>query len=216
MSPSNSIRAIPLVFLFYALLGIPSAARADNAWLPVSPDDLALKDNPASPGADAMVLYRKSEVSAEQLGVDGDSDEEYVRIKIFTQAGTKYGDVEVEFLNNQLDVKDLDGRTILPDGTILKFEGKVLEKEIQKRNGLKSLAKTITLPGVQPGCIIEYRYRKQGSAPSSTGLVTLHFEEWTVSQSFSRARLTFPSSLLLDIPASFRWYGVSGSLRMQN
>jgi hypothetical protein len=176
MSPSNRILAILPIFLFVTLLAMPGAARADNAWLPVSPDDLALKDNPANPGADAMVLYRKSEVSAEHMTVDGDSDEEYVRIKIFTQAGTKYGDVEIPFVSNEKDVKDLDGRTILPDGTIVKFEGKVLEKEIEKLSGLKFLAKTISLPSVKPGCIIEYRYRVQGMP------LYLHDEEWVVSQ----------------------------------
>jgi hypothetical protein len=52
-------------------------------------------------------------------------------------------------------------RTIRPDGNIVNFEGKPCEKIIEKRSGEKILAKTFTLPDVQPGGIIEYKYRRQ-------------------------------------------------------
>ena len=41
------------------------------------------------------------------------------------------------------------------------FDGKTYDKEIVKTGGIKYLAKTFTMPDVQPGCIIEYRYREQ-------------------------------------------------------
>ena len=63
-----------LLFLLLACLAealfCPRAARADD-WLPVAPEDLALKDNPASPGVDAMVLYRNSFVSARDVNTGG-------------------------------------------------------------------------------------------------------------------------------------------------
>ena len=151
-----------------------SLAYADD-WLPISPADLALKDNPASPGADAMILYRESTVSAKNADLDGDSDEEYMRIKIFTQAGVQKGDIEIPFQKDQEDVKDIRGRTIHPDGTIVNFDGKVLERTIVKRSGLSVLAKTFSLPDVQPGSIIEYQFRLQGKP------AYLHNESWTVS-----------------------------------
>ena len=144
-------------------------------WLPISPDDLALKDNPASPGSDAMVLYRDSAVDASNAIQGGDQDEEYVRIKIFTQAGVQKGDVEIEFFKSENDVKDVRGRTIHPDGSIVEFSGKVLEKEVVKSSGIRILARTFSLPDVQPGSIIEYKYRIQGNPHY------LHSEQWLVS-----------------------------------
>jgi hypothetical protein len=159
------------------LVATPSAYRVVDAddWFPIPPEDLAMKDNPANPGADAMVLYRESAVSAKDANVGGDDDQEYVRIKIFTQAGVKKGDVEIRFFKDENDVKDVRGRTVHPDGSIANFSGKVLEKEIVRLSGYRYLAKTFSLPDVQPGSIIEYKYRIQGNPHY------LHDESWIVS-----------------------------------
>jgi len=159
---ASAIILIAATAVFLIIRPVPPLVHADD-WLPVSPDDLALKDNPVSPGSDAMVLYRDSAVDASGATQGGDQDEEYVRIKIFTQAGVQKGDVEIEFLKAENDVKDVRGRTIHPDGSIVDFSGKVLEKEVVKSSGIRILAKTFSLPDVQPGSIIEYKYRIQGN-----------------------------------------------------
>jgi Domain of Unknown Function with PDB structure (DUF3857) len=143
-----------LIATYGALTVRPSPAK--DEWLPISPEDLALKDNPANPGSDAMILYRESSIEAEN-----DAFHEYVRIKIFTQQGTRAGDVEVPFIKGSDNIEDVRGRTIHPDGSIANFEGKSYEKEIVKASGFKFLAKTFTLPDVQPGSIVEYKFRDQ-------------------------------------------------------
>ncbi len=55
---------IVLVMLL-AMLGL-QASRAGDDWLPIPPADLTLKDNPASPGAHAMILYRESDVDSKE------------------------------------------------------------------------------------------------------------------------------------------------------
>ena len=70
-----------LIAAYGALTVRPSPAK--DEWLPISPEDLALKDNPASPGSDAMILYRDSAIDGEQ-----NAFHEYVRVKVFTQQGT--------------------------------------------------------------------------------------------------------------------------------
>ncbi len=153
----------------------PVPVNATVGWLPISPEDLALKDNPKQPGADAMILYRESIVDARKTGSDGDSVEDYYRIKIFTQQGTKYGHVEVPFNKQWEDITYVAGRTIRPDGTIENFDGHVLETTVVKFGGLKVLAKTFTLPDVQPGCIIDYKYSWQ----AHPGYV--HNQQWVIS-----------------------------------
>jgi hypothetical protein len=153
----------------------PRASRADD-WLAIPPEDLALKDNPKQPGADALILYRELDDDASKSATSGDTLEEYVRIKIFTQQGVKEGHIEIEFVKQYQNVVYVTGRTIKPDGTIVKFDGQVLETTVVKSSGLKVLAKTFTLPDVQPGSIVEYKYQLQGEAGWA------HSHEWTVSQ----------------------------------
>lgn len=150
-----------LLFCCFVLASLfPSrSAAADDQWLPVNPADLALKDNPASPGSDAMILYRQEHTDSSNAFFI-----EYYRIKIFTEAGKKWGDVEIPFLKGRAAIRDIRARTIRPDGSIVPFNGQVFEKEIVKTGGIKVLEKTFTMPDVQPGCIVEYKYRVQYDA----------------------------------------------------
>ena len=157
------------------LIALPGSSRATD-WQPISPEDLALKDNPKQPGADAMILYRQVTMDASKASSNGDTVEEYIRIKVFTKEGTKEGHVDIEFVKEREAVSYITGRTIHPDGSIVKFDGQVLETTLEKFGGIKVLAKSFTLPDVQPGCIIEYIYQRQGKP----GWVT--DREWKVSQ----------------------------------
>jgi hypothetical protein len=121
-----------------------------------------MKDNPKQAGLDAMILYRNVVVDVSKANTDGDAESEYYRIKIFTQEGTKRGHVQVEYDKKIASVVHVEGRTIRPDGSIVKFDGQVLETTVEKSSGQKVLAKSFTLPDVEPGCIIEYRYSIQG------------------------------------------------------
>jgi len=153
-------RAVVCLVLLLGFLALPPSSKAID-WQPISPDDLALKDNPKQPGADAMILYREVVLDASKVSSDGESDQEYTRIKVFTQAGVTEGHITIAFVKENETIPMIAGRTIKPDGTIVKFDGQVLETTIEKFSGLKVLAKTFTLPDVQPGCIIEYRFQRQ-------------------------------------------------------
>jgi len=145
--------------LFLSLLGLlaafalPTPAHAGDDWLPVTPEELKMTSEPKAPGAQAIYLYR-------QLDRDDVENREYnyARIKIFTDEGRKYADIEIPFLKGFGNIKNIKARTIHPDGTIVNFDGKVYEKMIVKAKGVKVLAKTFTMPDVQTGSIIEYRY----------------------------------------------------------
>ncbi len=109
-----------------------------------------------APGAPAIILYRQ--VDRDDTGLTAHEDN-YVRIKILTEEGRKYADIEIPFRKEQGDeIINIKARTIRPDGSIANFEGKAFEKSIVKAKGLKIMAKTFTLPDVQVGSIIEYSY----------------------------------------------------------
>lgn len=154
-NPRRATRRAALCLLAVGVIGVTAgiSARASDDWQPISPEDLALKDNPRSPGADAMILYRESSIDEDKSSIF-----EYARIKIFTKEGAKYGDIEIPYTKDFNNIGKLRARTIRPDGSIVDFEGKPFDKMIVKANGVKILAKTFTMPDVTPGCIIEYQY----------------------------------------------------------
>jgi transglutaminase-like putative cysteine protease len=124
-------------------------------WAPISPDELKMTSLPEAPGAPAVILYRQ--VDRDDNSKTG-NEQNYVRIKILTEQGRKFADVEIPFFREQGTIVSIHARTVRPDGTIANFEGKAYDKTIAKAKGVKYLAKTFTLPDVQVGSIIEYRY----------------------------------------------------------
>src|SRR5579871_5271891 len=136
------------------LLLLPSAHGED--WLPVSAEELHMTAEPKAPRAPAIYLYHqvdRSDAAAEER--------EYIRIKILTDEGRKYGDVEIPFDANHERIAAIEARTIRPDGSVVPFDGKVYETSIVKAHGMRYLAKTFTLREIQAGSIIEYRYRRR-------------------------------------------------------
>ncbi|MBZ5528261.1 MAG: DUF3857 domain-containing protein [Acidobacteriia bacterium] len=147
-------RYFPILLLVMILWAACGAMRVQgDDWQPVDPAELKMTSEPLAPGAPAIILYRKVErddVGARELN--------YARIKILSEEGRKYGDVEIPFFKGAGGIHGIKARTIRPDGQIINFDGKVYEKTVVKAKGVKYLAKTFSLPEVQVGSIIEYRY----------------------------------------------------------
>jgi hypothetical protein len=200
-----SLGVSALLALFLLSLALP--AFADD-WLPVPPEDLAMKDNPKQPGADAMVLYREVRVDAKIASVTN-----YLRIKVFTETGVKaQADVELPYDKANMSVQGVQGRTIRPDGSIVEFDGKTFDKEIVKGSGIKYLAKTFTMPDVQPGSIIEYRYREQYDDKYYWSLGwTVQYDLFTRLASFSIR----PDTSAYALPLTWRGYNLPAGLAVQ-
>ncbi len=146
-------------FSLFTLLAISisfsNLAKASVGFQPVSPDELKMTSEPKAPGAMAVILFR--EVDRDDTALVAHEDV-YFRVKILTEEGRKYADIEVPFVKEQGNVANIHARTIEPDGSIVNFGGQVFDKQIVKARGLKYLAKTFTLQNVQVGSILEYYY----------------------------------------------------------
>jgi hypothetical protein len=153
------VRLCRSIIVLSAIVLLAASYRTRTAvadeWQPISPEELRMSSVAEASGAPAVILYRQ--VDRDDSARTG-NQYNYVRIKILTDEGRKYGDVEIPFFKEQGTVHGLKARTIRPDGTIANFEGKAFDKTIVKAKGLKYLAKTFTLPDVQVGSIIEYHY----------------------------------------------------------
>lgn len=144
------------------LLVAPVLAVSGSDWKPVDPGELALKAPLVEKDADAEALFWEVRVADE---VDGGSPRtvltHYVRIKIFTERGREsQSKIDIPFLNDW-SIKDIAARTIKPDGSIIEIKkSDILERIIVKEGGRKIKAKSFAMSGVEPGAIIEYRWRE--------------------------------------------------------
>ena len=143
-------------FVVLSLLALPLFAASHEDFRPATPAELALKSTPLAPGASAVVLDWNQREDDK-----GQWESEYLRIKVLTEEGRKYADIEIPYLGFKVALADVRARVIQPDGTIVPFAGKMFDKTIIRHGGFKLLAKTFTLPDVHPGSIIEYSYTRR-------------------------------------------------------
>ncbi len=154
MQRSRSLAANLFLLLVSSLSLVSNLfGQASDSWLPVPKDDLALKENPANPGSSAMILERQVYTDDEKR-----VQTEWVRIKVFTETGRGYADVEIPYFLKTTSVEDIRGRTVRPDGTAIPFNGEVFDTIVAKYKKYRYQAKTFTLPGVDVGSVIEYSY----------------------------------------------------------
>jgi len=169
--------------VLFAMLGsLGQTAVAGVGFQPVVPEELTMTSESKAPGAPAVILFR--EVDRDDNGRTSHEDN-YIRIKILTEEGRKYADVEIPYYKENEKVVGVGARTIRPDGSIANFDGKVFDKSIIKAKGLKYLAKTFTLPDVQVGGIIEYYFTRD---------LTEHYifdSHWILSQDLFTRKAKF-------------------------
>ncbi len=155
---NHSGRGLFRLSLLSALLSLTGAvAHADQQWTTPTPEELSMTSQPQVPGASAVYLNRE-ETTDDKLHMFSI----YVRLKVLNELGKEYANVELQYAHlseGSLNVEDIQGRTIHPDGTIIPFTGKPYEKLIEKTQGVKFMAKVFTLPDVEIGSILEYRYK---------------------------------------------------------
>jgi hypothetical protein len=137
-----------------------SAVRpVGDDWLPIDPSELALKEPKVEKDADAEVLFW-------EVKVDDSPETEivtshHIRLKIFTNRGKdSQSKIDIPYFGYS-KVKDIRARTIKPDGTIIDLKKEdVFERTIVKASGSKLKAKSFAMPGLEPGAIIEYKWRE--------------------------------------------------------
>lgn len=167
-------RPLFVIALFICFGLLATVALASDDWRAVDPAELILKTSVVEKDADAEALFWEVHVD------DGDVNElvfsNYVRVKVFTERGKKsQSQIDLAYLGSSR-IKDISARTIKPDGSIVELNKEdIHERTIVKANGLKVKAKSFAMPGVEPGAIIEYRWREV-HGDSDANYVDLQFQ----------------------------------------
>jgi uncharacterized protein DUF3857/transglutaminase superfamily protein len=133
-------------------------AVAGDEWKPVDPSHMAMKEAVVEKGADAEAIFWEVHIN------DSGQDlvfSNYIRIKVFTERG-KESQSKIDIIyRGQNKIVDIVGRTIKPDGSIVELKKEaIFDRTIIKAGEFKVKAKTFAMPAVEPGVIIEYRWRE--------------------------------------------------------
>ena len=150
-----------LVVLFGVISPALFAARPE--WKPVDPLELVMAQPLVDKDADAEVLEWEIRIG-DDVTMFGESQStrwHVMRVKVFTPRGKEtQGNVEIPYAAGDV-VSDVAGRTIRPDGPIVDLApDAVFDKTLLKARQGKLKAKAFALSAVEPGAILEYRWRE--------------------------------------------------------
>jgi hypothetical protein len=133
-------------------------------WLQISEFDRQLKNAIVKKDSGAEILLWRVHVVDEYVG-DGLQRVlyNYVRMKIFNADGKeKAGTVDLPYKDS--NILDVSGRTIKPDGSIIELDRKsVYKQDLVRASGRKEKVVSFAMPGVEPGAILEYRWKQSQS-----------------------------------------------------
>ena len=170
------------VYLFAVLLLCLSTtlAFAGNKpkWGKISETEWATPLPEDYPDANVIILFDIGEMEIEP---DGISFYRHVRMKVFNDAGAKeVGDIAIWYRKGD-KIKSLKAHTITPDGKKHKVKG----GNIQKQEHGNYRTKTFAFPHVEPGAILEYKFRNFNDRFSSLDSWEFHNQQYTLSSQFS-------------------------------
>lgn len=142
-------------FLHSAVLLFAAAAPAAvcQQFQQPDPDELKMTADPKAPGADAVYLDVE-EVANDPLHYQS----YYARIKVLTEKGKELATVSLPYLRGGWKITDIKGRTIHTDGTVIPLTTKPEDLLSEKTGTTEVGRKVFTLPSVEVGSILEYRF----------------------------------------------------------
>ncbi len=136
------------------LLALTSPALLCAQFQEPTQDELKMTADPKSPGA-AAVFLNVEEVTDDTLHYHM----VYARIKVLSEKAKGLANVEIRHQRGTFKVTDIKARTIHADGTVIPLTGKPEDLLVAKKGNAELGEMVFTLPGVEVGSILEYRYQ---------------------------------------------------------
>ena len=151
------------------VLGAALAARAaESTKIDIKPGpsemsaaERAIQPDPASGAEHGVILVEETNRNDDLPGT-GHIVGYHLRAKILSPEGRGLGDIEIP-VESEYDLKNWWAKTILPDGKVIDLPQSELktQSEHESRWGRSKVLKA-ALPGVVPGCVIDYGYSVRG------------------------------------------------------
>ena len=160
---SLTFRSCLLVLALATFRAPAQQAPAVNiAWDPVTDADRQLKAPTIEKDAGAEALFWNVHVLDEWQGQDLQRVlYHYIRVKVFDEKGKeKVATIDIEF-PAKVSIVSVAARTIKADGSIVEMKSSaVYQRDLVREGGHKVQVKSFALPAVEPGAIVEYRYKE--------------------------------------------------------
>ena len=212
----NTIPTIKILFLILSCYLFTTCSTKQNwgniLWHNAS-DNFDLEDN--FPNEDAVILLDKGELFINRNeGFSYSTLSNHRIIKINNQRGASFANISIPY-SSSTDISEIQARTIKPDGHILS----VSSDDIYDVNLYPFFifysdvrAKRITMPGIEDGCIIEYKWKKtvknftywdrwtfQHSIPTAISRYTVHVpSDWTFNWKNQKCNVKPKTTILPD------------------
>jgi Domain of Unknown Function with PDB structure (DUF3857)/Transglutaminase-like superfamily len=140
---------LALATLIFSLAGVAQKFQEPTR------EELQMTSDSKSPGVPAIFLYREETTDNFSHFIS-----EYARIKVLTELGKEWATVEVPYSGGGVPPR-IEGRTIHPDGTVVPLTGRPDDLLVSRSTTHNTNARVFTLPAVEVGSILEYRWTLQ-------------------------------------------------------
>ncbi|REJ77941.1 MAG: DUF3857 domain-containing protein [Acidobacteria bacterium] len=167
--PSKAFTFVAILLL--SLLVSASSPPFFDDWREVTPAELSMTKGKVEADADAEAIFWEVKVddASENLVM-----RHYVRVKIFNERGReKFSKVDIPYMKG-IKIKDIEARVIRPDGSIVELDkNSIFDREVVKANDVKVKSKSFAVPNIEPGVLVEYRYKEvhRGSSADDMRMV---------------------------------------------
>jgi hypothetical protein len=171
-----------LVIILFALASLPALAQTntiDIAWLPITDAERNMKAPVVDKDAGVEALFWRVHVRDE---VTSGRDVQrvfyhYVRLKIFNEKGKdQAATIDIPF-SGKTSILDVAARTLKADGTEVGLKkDSVYERDLVRAGHTRIRVTSFALPGVEPGAIVEYRWKEVNYDGHSLSPIRLQFQ----------------------------------------
>jgi hypothetical protein len=176
------------------LLALASPALLRAQFQQPTDEELKMTADPKAPGAAAVYLYREEITDAWDRYYSF-----YERIKVLTEKGRELATVRIPYVPGADRVEKIEGRTIHADGTVIPFVAKPDDLVDFKAKNYQVNTVVFTLPSVEVGSILEYRYRYSGNTYAPTWWIQQPYFVHKAHYSYHPSSNVFATSLLYAI-----------------
>jgi hypothetical protein len=156
---------VSILFILIIILSLAGCADKSKWANRIEWTELSLSELPDEqdfPDEGALILYDEGQMEIFSSGPTGFSEfERHKIIKILNVRGEKYANVMIPFTPG-VTIEDIQARTISTSGEISVLENKDIYDVNLYPNFVfysDQRAKIFTMPAIEPGSIIEYRYK---------------------------------------------------------
>ncbi len=169
-------------------------------WREITPEEFSQKEPKIDPDFGAEVIF--SEATLEQsLGESGTSGsfQYYNRIKVFNEQGVEQMTKMELVYSKGREIRRVEGRTVKPDGTVIKLENEsIFDQEVVRKGRTNVRAVTFAFPNLEAGDIVELQYSQRAGKNA-----------WVVEMDFLSE---FPSQRVYRKLQPFTEYGIGSKI----